>query len=297
MSDLNQVVVPKTVFIGDKAELHISLLSFGNNISSFQAGPLPIDAFLGKTDENLYSINSVHFVKTSNGADLVISFTPWVTGEIKLPTYRLSDQILVSSDPVKIESILENQGVSTLQPAIPVKFTPGTMTKIWLYLVILIVLVLAIVRLVIKRKDVVFFIKNQKLKRFYKKNRKSAEKQIRDVIRNTNKDLQRAGEKAAALQKIMRIYLENRFGWPFTKAETSRIMYGFDQVFQGLLSEEKSNAVEDLIGIFIRTDYLRYGPQETASSEKALSDEFLETETRLMSIINILESESGGDNA
>lgn len=296
MSDLNQVVVPKTVFIGDKAELHISLLSLGKNVSSFEAGPLPVSAFLGEIDENQYSITQVHFVKTSGGADLVISFTPWVTGEIKLPPYRLSDEILVSSDPVKIESILENQGTSTLQPALPVKFMPGTITKIWLNGVILLVLMLAIVRLVIKRKDVALFIKNQKLKRYYKKNRKSAEKQIRDVIRNTSGNLT-AGEKAAALQKIMRVYLENRFGWPFTKAETSRIMKGFDQVYQGLLSEEKSFAVEDLVGFFVRTDYLRYGRPENSSSPQDLDKEFSETENKLSSIINILESETGGADA
>lgn len=297
MSDLNQVVVPKNVFIGDKAELHISLLSLGNSVSSFEAGPLPVTAFLGETDENLYSINSVRLVKTSSGADLVIGFTPWVTGEIKLPPYLLSDEILVSSEPVTIESILENQGTSSLQPALPVKFLPGTIAKLWLNLALLAVLVLAVVRLVIKRKDVALFVKNQKLKRYYKKNRKSAEKQIREVVKSTDKDLQTAGEKAAALQKIMRVYLENRFGWPFTKAETSRIMNGFDQIYRGLLSEEKTAAVEDLVGFFVRTDYLRYGRPENSSSEKELSGELEETASKLISIISILESESGGDNA
>lgn len=284
-NEYSQILLPKTVFIGDKAELHVSV----HSTQEISQGPLPLSAFMRQIEDDLATINSMRISKTgADTYDLVIDFTPWKPGLIQFPTYALHDTTTVSFAPIEITSILETQGATTIQPSLPVKFLPGTVYKIWGSLIFLVILILVSIRLIIKRKSVALFIKNQKLKYFYKKNRKLTEA----AINKTKKDPSNAAEKAAFLQNTMRTYLEKRFDYPFTRTETSRIVWAFDQIFQGLLSDEKYEAVEELASFFIRTDFLRYGRAEKESTENDLYRETQGLCENLMKIIDTLEAEN-----
>ena len=72
----------------------------------------------------------------------------------------------------------------------------------------------------------------------------------------------------------------------------------FDEIYAGLLSDEKTEAVEELTGIFIRTDYVRYGKEgEFIPGEKnKLIDSILEI---IAALENTKETEKvdGGQNA
>lgn len=288
-NDYSQILLPKTVFIGDRAELHITVYSDTN----ITAGPLPLSGFTRDIDESAATINSLRIAKNDGTTyDLTIDFTPWIPGFIEFPVYNITtgdgDPIKVTFSPVEIQSILETQGATTLKPSMPVKFLPGTVYKIWGGVIFLLLLVLTLIRLIVKRKEVALFLKNQKLKRFYKKNRKLTEA----AIYRAKKSVDPIGDKAAFLQNTMRTYLEKRFDYPFTRIETSRIMWAFDQIYQGLLSDEKYDAVEDLSSFFIRTDFLRYGRPESEATENALYAEAQDLCERLMNIIDVLESPS-----
>ena len=287
-----QILIPKKVYIGDAAELRCTfnspnpglkeLISKNNN----ETTELPLVSL--NTDD--YDIKSIKL--SPAGVDfyqLSVSFIPWKTGELKFPPLELKKEgLTIDFQPIQIVSLVStdsNKATSLHDTAAPL-LLPGTTYKLYGALTGFIIFLILIIRIIIKRKSILFYLDTKRLQRKYKKNKK-------ETIRNLYKLVDEPDDSllAGKIQKLMRNYLEIRFYYPFTHTVSSELMRGWQTVTGGLLSEAKEEAFGEIISSFIRTDYIRYSKE--AHFEENEKSEMIQ---RLVEQIEILESQEKDDS-
>lgn len=280
--ETEQILVPKQVYIGDKAELRCTFSS---------TTELRMSGFCSEIDYSKYDIKDVQLLPSGNNFyTFIITFVPWRTGEIVFPDYSLgSNELILHFNPVKIVSITEKDSITTLKDSVSPLLLPGTVYKLYTGVICLVIVLIVGIRLIVKHKKVAFFINNLIIQHKNKKNKRKAIKSL-EKIKNNNEisDHDVAGE----IQKIMRNYLEKRFCFPFSKIVTSEMSQSFLKITNNLLSEEKQNACDEIINIFVRTDYIRY-----SSCPKFLENERIELIDKLISYIEIIEKTQSEDDS
>ena len=253
-----QILVPKKVHIGDTAELQCTF-SFDSlklkNLVSKGKTELPLSIFNDPIDENECEISKITLSPAGiNYYQLGITFTTWKTGTIEFPDITIED-LELTLDPENIVSLTEQYKTSTIQESAAPLLLPGTTYKLYSSILVCVLVIIITIIIVLKRKNLSFFIKNTSLRIRYFRNKKKAIKKLRYIGNNTNiKDTESAGQ----IQNIMRLYLENRYDYPFTRAVTSDLMPTFNRITQNLLSDKKYEAFEEISDAFVRTDYIRY---------------------------------------
>lgn len=284
-----QILLPKKVYIGDTAELRVT---FSSKAQFAQNNP---GIFAEALNQKEYVIQNIQLLQS--GVDyyqLSITFVPWKTGNIKISPYILTspsgEEYCINFEPVSIVSLLDTKdsgfNTSILQGQNAPFLMPGTAYKLWIGLIIFVLLLIAIIRIIIKRKELAFFIKNKKLLHKYRKNKRQTLKKLKQII-SPKAEEKSDQEKAELLQKTMRNYLEVRFEYPFTKTVTSQIVNGFNQATGGIAQESKIDAVGEIAGMFIRTDYIRY-----AKNAVFLNNEVQEIIEKLINNIETLEAQN-----
>jgi len=292
-----QILIPKQVYIGDRAELRVSFAFNSELESETLQKTLSTEFFEGSLNSNDYEIKSIMLDYTGQKTcSLKITFIPWKTGLIQFPEYNLTraldssisrnfskeTDIGLNFEPLEIISLIES-GEKTLKSSAAPMLLPGTMYGIYAQIIAAILLIILIIRLIIKHKSIKLFFMNQKLLRKYKKNRRLTEKKLKALDDSKISD----HECAEKIQKIMRTYLEVRLEAPFTHTITSELTPLFYKISQGLLPEEKENAFFEIVSTFVRTDYIRYSKEA----------EFLDGErkgliSKLLENINIMEEKA-----
>lgn len=287
-----QILIPKKVYIGDQAELRCTfnspnaelkqLVNSGNNGQ--------VNLSLVSFESSDYEVKDVTLFST--GVDfyqLSVTFIPWKTGEIQFPPLTIDGtDLLIEFQPVQIVSLIstDSNNAKALRDTAAPLLLPGTSYKIYGALTALIIILIVIIRIIVKRKSIQFYLNTKRLQRKYKKNKKQAIRALRQLANETS-DSDTAGQ----IQKIMRNYLEVRFDYPFTNATTSELMKGWQTVTGGLLSDSKEEAFGDIASSFIRTDYIRY-----SSTTQFNENEKTELIQKLIDNIEILEKEEGDKN-
>ena len=290
---VQQILIPKKVYIGDQAEL---LCTF--NSPSTELKQLVNKESNGQTELSLVSLESSDYdiksvTLSSAGVDfyqLSVNFIPWKTGEIHFPPLPIDGtDLIIEFHPVQIVSLVstDSNNATTLRDTASPLLLPGTTYKLYGALTALIIILIVLIRIIIKRKNIQFFLETKRLQRKYKKNKKQTIRALRQISDETSDS-----ETAALIQKIMRNYLEVRFDYPFTNATTSELMKGWQKVTGGLLSDSKEEAFGDIAACFIRTDFIRYS-KGTQFNENEKS----ELIQKLIDRIEILEKEEGENHA
>lgn len=247
-----QVLVPKQVYIGDRAELRCTFST---------AAKIKAEGFCGELDYNQYDIKDVKLQPSGvNTYTLTIAFVPWRTGDIIIPDYRLSeevssDEMIIHFNPVNIVSLTQKDSITTLRDSASPLLLPGTIYKLYGSLIAAILILIVGIRLIVKHKDVAFFITRLVSSAKNNSNRRRTIKQLGKIAKNTQLS---DNESAAEIQKTLRTYLEKRFDYPFSKTVSSELSAAFTKLTGGLLSEEKQDAYDDIVIAFVRTDYIRY---------------------------------------
>ena len=285
-----QSVFPKAIYIGDRAELRCSFSSGG----ALSTGTLSSEAFSESLDFSLYDINSITLQKT--GVDyytLVINFVPWKTGTILLPDFEIETAGVIHFEEVQVLSLVNQKGITDLRSYNSPLLLPGTTYKIYGGIAFGLILLIVVIRLVIKWHSVVLWVKNLKLRRKFAHSRRYTVKALKALVAE-NLIEQDFPQKCTKLQKIMREYLEVRLAYPFTKTLTSELSLAFDKATFGLADENRLSAFEDIIAVFIRTDYVRFS--DSASAEFNDS-EFSTLVNNLIDDIGVIEevSDKKGD--
>jgi hypothetical protein len=281
-----QVLVPKQVYIGDRAELRCTFST---------TAKIKAEGFCGELDYNQYDIKDVKLQPSGvNTYTLTIAFVPWRTGDIIIPDYRLSeeagtagteteaDEMIIHFNPVNIVSLTQKDSITTLRDSASPLLLPGTIYKLYGSLIAAILVLIVGIRLIVKHKDVAFFITRLVSSAKNNSNRRRTIKQLGKIAKNTQLS---DNESAAEIQKTLRTYLEKRFDYPFSKTVSSELSAAFTKLTGGLLSEEKQDAYDDVVIAFVRTDYIRY-----SSASKFGDDEKPALVKKLINDIETIEN-------
>lgn len=297
----NQIMVPKQLYIGDRAELRCTFNSdqsyLRETVLKSETVKLDLSGFSQNIDQTQYDITGVQLL--SSGADyytLVVSFIPWKTGRIDFPEFDLgaafnanASQQIIRFDSVNVTPLTEGE-TSTLRDAESPMLLPGTYYQLIGGGIFSFVLIILIIRLIVKRQQVALFFKNQKLLRKYRKNKRHTEKLL---LKLSDDEELSSHDVAEEMQKILRNYLEVRFDYPFTRCLTSELMDGFFKATLHLLSEEKENAFVEIATSFTRTDFIRYS--KDASFNGGEKQILIQKIIQNIEIIEATESEKSPD--
>lgn len=283
----NQIVIPKQLYIGDRAELRCTFNSdlefLRNAVLKSNQIFLDMSGFTRNISPADLEITKIQFL--SSGADyytLEISFIPWKTGTIEFPEFDLGQAFgtepfknVLKFQSVQITSLIEGDSSATLRNSESPILLPGTKYKLAGAGIALLILLVVLIHLFIKRKEVSLYIKNQILLHKYRINKKLTEKKLRNLMGDIEMD---SHDIAEEIQKILREYLEFRFDYPFTHALTSELMDGFYKATQHLLSSQKEDAFVEIASTFTRTDYIRYrkGASFNMGEKEALISKIIE---------------------
>lgn len=298
-----QILIPKKVYIGDTAELRCTFNSpdpFLKQLTSSGTAELPLVSQSTEPQEE-YVIKSISL--SPSGIDfyqLTITFIPWKTGDLLFPSMEIEgSDIVLEFQPIQIVSLIanENTNTSTIRDTAAPLLLPGTTYKLYGTLSGFVIFLLICIRIILKRKNILFYINQKRLLKKYKKNKKQTIRnlyKIADEAEAAKIDDQTAAEN---LQKSLRTYLEIRFDYPFTHTVASEIMQGWQTATGGLLSDSKTEAFGNIAASFIRTDFIRY-----SKNGKFEENELINLIEKIISQIQILEqneeslSDSNSDN-
>ena len=285
-----QILIPKKVYIGDTAELRCTFNSpdpFLKQLTSSGTAKLPLVSQSTEPQEE-YVIKNISL--SPSGIDfyqLTITFIPWKTGDLLFPSMEIEgSDIVLEFHPIQIVSLIanENTNTSTIRDTAAPLLLPGTTYKLYGTLSVFVIFLIICIRIILKRKNILFYINQKRLLKKYKKNKKQTIRnlyKIADEAEAATIDDQTAAEN---LQKSLRTYLEIRFDYPFTHTVTSEIMQGWQTATGGLLSDTKTEAFGNIAASFIRTDFIRY-----SKNGKFEENELINLIEKIISQIQILE--------
>ena len=285
-----QILIPKKVYIGDTAELRCTFNSpdpFLKQLTSSGTAELPLVSQSTEPQEE-YVIKNISL--SPSGIDfyqLTITFIPWKTGDLLFPSMEIEgSDIVLEFQPIQIVSLITNENTNTYtirDTAAPL-LLPGTTYKLYGTLSVFVIFLIICIRIILKRKNILFYINQKRLLKKYKKNKKQTIRnlyKIADEAEAAKIDDQTAAEN---LQKSLRTYLEIRFDYPFTHTVASEIMQGWQTATGGLLSDTKTEAFGNIAASFIRTDFIRY-----SKNGKFEENELINLIEKIISQIQILE--------
>ena len=285
-----QILIPKKVYIGDTAELRCTFNSpdpFLKQLTSSGTAELPLVSQSAEPQEE-YVIKNISL--SPSGIDfyqLTITFIPWKTGDLLFPSMEIEgSDIVLEFQPIQIVSLIANENTNTYtirDTAAPL-LLPGTTYKLYGTLSVFVIFLIICIRIILKRKNILFYINQKRLLKKYKKNKKQTIRnlyKIADEAEAAKIDDQTAAEN---LQKSLRTYLEIRFDYPFTHTVASEIMQGWQTATGGLLSDTKTEAFGNIAASFIRTDFIRY-----SKNGKFEENELINLIEKIISQIQILE--------
>ena len=285
-----QILIPKKVYIGDTAELRCTFNSpdsFLKQLTSSGTAKLPLVSQSIEPQEE-YVIKNISL--SPSGIDfyqLTITFIPWKTGDLLFPSMEIvGSDIVLEFQPIQIVSLItnENTNTSTIRDTAAPLLLPGTTYKLYGTLSVFVIFLIICIRIILKRKNILFYINQKRLLKKYKKNKKQTIRnlyKIADEAEAAKIDDQTAAEN---LQKSLRTYLEIRFDYPFTHTVASEIMQGWQTATGGLLSDTKTEAFGNIAASFIRTDFIRY-----SKNGKFEENELINLIEKIISQIQILE--------
>ena len=305
---VQEVLVPKEVFVGDRADLCYTFRSAVDFFASADKSRIKGDVLtLVFTEQTFSSVKDkcqiVNAVLMRNGLNytLDITFIPWQTGSIDFPSLALDqmcsgdtsseNSFIVNPSPVVISSLAEKLNVSSLKPPVSPIQLPGTTYILWTLIIIFILFLFVLALVIIK-----FPLIKEKYRRFkelkaFKKNEKTTLKKLSKLIHSAVNDK----DFAVSWQHIMRSYLSKRFGTTFENTAASKIAYLIRKITQDTLDTDEQILVEILSQMFIRTDYVRYAQGSIDSTLLPLEEHSanflpMERETIIHSSIDLIAS-------
>ena len=281
--DTTQVVMPKTIYVGDRAELSYTFRSavdfFADMNDSILSRKIPLKSLPFETDTDDYTILDASLERNGLLYTFRLFFIPWNTGSIDFPMFDISAAVyggaaapfIIDVQSVEVSSILQDQDEAQLRASMGPLLLPGTMYALYFAALLSVILLIVIFRLVVKRESVRDAYKTWKLLRLYAKNAKELYRSL--------KRLERAGKKiddaefCTELQQLIRRYLDFRFGYRFSAVSSPASMDTFEKFMADAMSEKTQSGAMSLAAVLRRTDYVRYA-RGSIDSKKEPAEEF-----------------------
>lgn len=256
-------LIPKDVYIGDKAEIRFS---FAWNGSLFQsAGVLDsdnADILNHVFDSQNYTVKRLRLFAENGSYVLSVVFIPWQTGQIDIASFDLADiftlsvkPLLIDIPPVTIQSAVEKTGQKTLRPSAAPLIIPGTTYVVYAFVACIFVLcalaIVLVMRFTFVRRTIISFFERI----FSSRNYLSACRTLLSL--EHSKDM---GQNVfcTRLSHEVRRYLEGRFLHSFSACTASELYAAFCALFAGTASEKAYVAMESLCEVCMRCDFVRF---------------------------------------
>ncbi len=180
-----QILLPKKVYIGDKAELRCTFNSPSTQLKQMTAGgstELPLVSQNNSVDlssEELFAIPHKDYeiqkiTLSPAGVDyyqFTITFVPWKTGDLTFPPMEIEgSDVILEFQPLQIVSLIstDSANATTLHDSAAPLLLPGTAYKLYGSLAAFIIILIVIIRIIVKRKSLLFYFNQKKLLRKYK---------------------------------------------------------------------------------------------------------------------------------
>jgi hypothetical protein len=116
------MLIPREVFIGDTAELSFTTGAFSAVLHDGTLFALPAED-LPKSDD--VDVKSILVSQRGSTAAVTVRFVPWASGAVRLPSFKLKG-VAVTPPVVRIGSLLEKTGKTTIEPPRSPLLVPGT---------------------------------------------------------------------------------------------------------------------------------------------------------------------------
>lgn len=281
-NDVKQILIPRDVFIGDSGQIQFSFYSSYDYLkdagkSRVKDGRLYIDSEKFSSylvDKESCKIQKIVLERSGNGNyALLISLVPWKAEEIKFKEFALEDicenlsleeaaekrklqvpRFLIKLRPVKILSLVDKLNEHNLRPAKSPVTLPGTNYFLWGFSILAILLISGIFIVIIKFPLISSKYKNIIAKNKFKKNARDTCRRLKIILRKNLSDKDFAQE----VQVVVRKYLEFRFNTSFSSVTVSKMFSKIQEVTGNMMSEAAEKAAEDIVSIFVRTNYIRF---------------------------------------
>ncbi|MBP5748227.1 MAG: hypothetical protein J6W63_07705, partial [Treponema sp.] len=153
MEDVNQILIPKEVYVGDTAELRFSFnapvdLFAGVPAEKIKNGELLLSTENPSFKMQNYDVKQISLRLIGRTYTLSLVFVPWVTGTINFPSFDLNALIhsetkvsipeeladkpfVIELQSVEVLSLVQKYNAITLRPPLPPSLLPGTNYIVW----------------------------------------------------------------------------------------------------------------------------------------------------------------------
>ena len=282
-----QIVMPRLIYIGDTIEIrsvfHSDALIFGGDFAEKPSATIPLrtDYEFFLTHEADFCVKAASLEKLNSEYTLNLTVIPWKTGFLQIPPFSLTSLVafsqnekivgtspsmtgnrsstpfIVSLSPIEVKSLVQKTGNHSFLPQASPLVLPGT-TALLVFLALFALAVFsAILFVLLHLPRVARFIENLTALYSLKKNSRKAVKKIRALQKESEK-IPSDKDFAEGLQHILRAFLNKRFAQNFSSVTTNALYPLFIALCGGDLGEHQENAVEHLIALFNRLDFIRF---------------------------------------
>ncbi|MCR5725244.1 MAG: hypothetical protein K6G80_09190 [Treponema sp.] len=272
-----QLFMPKTVFVGDTAELRYIFQTeadlFGDRNINRQALMTEYSA-LRTADANRDQrchIKSAIIEHTGTEYTLIITLIPWKAGEIDFLPFDLAQWIRASQQkkqygatydidlkPVTVHSLVNSLHITSVRPSAAPLMVPGTSILLVLIAAALVVIHTLLIALLMRLKAFTTFMRMSGQERYLHRQAKNALKKLRRLQKADAKYPVDDRAFCARIQHILRDYLNVRFNSSFESLATPAMAQACTTAFGGDLTDREATAIDSLTGLFMRTDYVRF---------------------------------------
>ena len=235
---------------------------------------LRADSEFFKSHENDFAVKEIFLEKINSDYTLSLKVVPWKTGYLIIPPFDLlsllheaknsqvkknSRNFMINLKPIPINSLAEKNAISDFRPQAAPKTIPGTLIFLAVRIGIYIFLIFAAIFAILKIPATAKIIENFAYLFSLRKNSRKTAKKLKNLLSSSQK-IKNDKDFAQNLQNILREFLKKRFSRDFSSVSTNAIYQEFENLLGGELSEFQDEAVENLIEVFFRTDFIRYSP-------------------------------------
>lgn len=235
---------------------------------------LRTDSEFFKSHENDFAAKEIFLEKINSDYTLSLKVVPWKTGYLIIPPFDLlsllhetkNSQVkknlrnfMINLKPIPINSLAEKNAVSDFRPQAAPKTLPGTLIFLAVRIGIYIFLIFAAIFAILKIPATAKIIENFAYLLSLKRNSRKTAKKLKNLLASSQK-IKNDKDFAQNLQNILRDFLKKRFSRDFSSVSTNAIYQEFENLLGGELAEFQNEAVEKLIEVFFRLDFIRYSP-------------------------------------
>ncbi len=274
---IQQILIPREVYVGDSARIEYSFRSPVDFFSLALSSQISGDTLTIDTNQEPFNsvadkctITQALLIRNGLAYSFIIDLIPWKPGDIDFPEFDLaavcvynnpgvafdSRHVVYSLDleSIKIASITERLGVTNMQsPEKPV-LLPGTTYVLWTFSTLSVLILVFLLVVLIRFKKIKAWFFNVRERHRFRRNSHSTRRRFRQLLKSNLPD----PEFAAQWQETMKHYLDYRFRNSFGSITSKKIAEKVKEVAGDKLTPGQLTSVEYLTNIFVRTDYIRF---------------------------------------